>query len=50
MKSFRKALALILCDGFMAALLTGCSGGDGKRIIRIGHNQATDHPTLVGLI
>jgi len=47
-----KALAVLLAAGLLAALLTGCgaSGGESKRIIRIGHNQATDHPTHLGLI
>lgn len=50
MKRFRKVLALALSVGMIAALLTGCGSGDDRRIVRIGHNQATDHPTLAGLI
>ncbi len=34
-----------------AMALTGCAGAsDGRRIVRIGHNQATDHPTHVALL
>jgi len=36
----------------MLVALTGCGGNsasDSKRIIRIGHNQATKHPTHIGL-
>ncbi len=29
--------------------LSGCSGGQGKRIVRIGHNQSTNHPTHIAL-
>ena len=39
-------LVLVLCAGMFA----GCGGdGDDRRIIRIGHNQATTHPTHIGL-
>ena len=31
--------------------LTGCgSATDGKRIVRIGHNQSTNHPSHLGLV
>lgn len=40
-------LSLFLILG--AVSLGGCAGNDGKRIIRIGHNQSTNHPTHVGL-
>lgn len=29
--------------------LTGCSGGTQQRIVRIGHNQSTNHPTHIAL-
>lgn len=36
--------------GVLAAVLTGCQAVTGeKQMIRIGHNQATDHPTHLGL-
>lgn len=49
MKILPKAFAAALCMLLMAAALSGCSGGE-KRIIRIGHNQATDHPTNIALL
>lgn len=38
--------------GILILLLTGCSTGAGsqKQIVRIGHNQATDHPTHIALL
>ena len=40
--------------GLMASLvcivLTGCGKTQEKRIVRIGHNQSTNHPTHIGLI
>lgn len=49
-RSLRNTLALMLSVGVVATVLCGCgSAADGKRIIRIGHNQATDHPTHLGL-
>ena len=51
MRGLYRALALSLGTVLMASVLTGCGGGsDGKRIVRIGHNQATDHPTHVALL
>lgn len=46
MKLLEKALVctLVLCA------LTGCSQGDNKRIVRIGHNQSADHPTHIALV
>lgn len=46
----RKKFGLLLCVlGLSCALLNGCSGTDGKRIVRIGHNQSTNHPTHIAL-
>ena len=43
-------IALLLVLVLSVGVLTGCGGnGDGRRIIRIGHNQATTHPTHIGL-
>ncbi|MBQ7801983.1 MAG: TRAP transporter substrate-binding protein [Oscillospiraceae bacterium] len=45
-----KWIALLLVVAMMACMFAGCGGAaDGKRIIRIGHNQATTHPTHIGL-
>lgn len=52
MKQRRRVLATMLCIMGMAAVaLSGCSaeGGDHRRIVRVGHNQATDHPTNIAL-
>lgn len=52
MKRFCRALAVILSIGMLSAAASGCSaaGRDSRRIIRIGHNQATDHPTHIALL
>ena len=50
MKGFRKMLALAMSVGVIVAMLTGCGSGDDRRIVRIGHNQATDHPTHIALL
>ena len=43
-------IALLCVLVLTVSLFAGCGGaGDGKRIIRIGHNQATTHPTHIGL-
>lgn len=49
MRTIKKLLALGLV--FVLALsVSGCaSKGESKRIIRIGHNQSTNHPTHLGL-
>lgn len=50
MKTFKKVLALALATVMSAAVLTGCGqGSDGRTIIRIGHNQSTNHPTHIAL-
>ena len=41
------AALLVVC--MVAAMLTGCGSTESKRIIRIGHNQSTNHPTHIGL-
>ncbi len=52
MKRFCRALAVILSIGMLSAATSGCSaaGRDSRRIVRIGHNQATDHPTHIALL
>lgn len=52
MKRFRKVIAAALTAVIAASLLAGCGGNgadDGKRIVRIGHNQSSTHPTHIGL-
>lgn len=48
MRNHRKgvwALAVVLAS----LALSGCVGGQEQRIIRIGHNQSTNHPSHIGL-
>jgi len=35
---------------FTAGLLIGCAKAQEKRIVRIGHNQSTNHPSHIGLV
>ncbi len=45
-----KALLLGVFAGMITVALSGCAAAaDGRQIIRIGHNQSTDHPTHLGL-
>ncbi|MDO5397909.1 MAG: TRAP transporter substrate-binding protein [bacterium] len=49
MKGLRKLLYSAAAV-FSLLMLAGCGGGDnGKRIIRIGHNQSSEHPTHIAL-
>ena len=53
MKRWRKMLAICACTGLSILLITGCgdkNSDSDKRIIRVGHNQATDHPIHVALM
>ncbi len=52
MRQCRRVLAVLVSAGLVTAALSGCGagGGDKRQIIRIGHNQATDHPTNIALI
>ena len=47
MKNVKRAAALALCGLLVLGSLFGCSASatDGLQIIRIGHNQSTNHPT-----
>lgn len=45
-----KIAALGLIASLACVVFTGCSKTQEKRIIRIGHNQSTNHPTHIGLI
>ncbi len=46
-RSFLAAMAVLAASG-----LSGCAGSadNGLQIIRIGHNQSTNHPTHTGLL
>lgn len=49
MRRFKKTLALLLTAAMVCMPLAGCSSSDSRRIIRIGHNQSTNHPTHIAL-
>lgn len=47
----KKRIAMLLCIILTGiCLLSGCGRGEEKRIIRIGHNQSTNHPTHIALV
>ena len=46
MKKFLNLLLIVTC----LFILGACGKGDNRRIIRISHNQAQDHPTNIGLL
>lgn len=53
MKKKLRTAALALAGALALTALSGCSGGasaSGVQIIRIGHNQSTNHPTHTGLL
>lgn len=49
MKFLSKTFAIVLAACLLAVTLAGC-GQSEKKIVRIGHNQATDHPTNIALL
>ena len=50
MKRYLRCAALLLAVLLCTMGLTGCGGAaDGRQIIRIGHNQSTNHPTHIAL-
>ena len=49
MKGLKKAAAVFCAAALAGTFLTGCSGGDQRRIVRIGHNQSTNHPIHLAL-
>lgn len=49
MKNFRKRGVLLLAAAAICAALSGCQSADSTRIVRIGHNQSTNHPTHIAL-
>lgn len=48
-KQLKKVLALTGCAMLTVLALSGCSSNSDKRIVRIGHNQSTNHPSHIGL-
>lgn len=49
MKNKGKIVAFSALAGFICLMSTGCASEEQKQIIRIGHNQSTNHPTHIGL-
>lgn len=46
-----KKVFVLMAAMLVAVLLAGCaSKGDSVRIVRIGHNQSTNHPTHIALV
>ena len=47
----RRAIAILLSIlSVLILALSGCSSTQQKRIVRIGHNQSTNHPTHIALV
>lgn len=47
----KRKISMLLCVIILAiAGLTGCGSGEQRRIVRIGHNQSTNHPTHIALV
>lgn len=46
---YRKMMALGALTSISCLVFSGCGQAEQKRIIRIGHNQSTNHPTHIGL-
>ena len=53
MKKSKKLIALALTLTLAFSMLTGCAGGSAegeKIIVRVGHNQSTEHPIHISLV
>ena len=56
MKRLHRAIALMLSGALLTAAVSGCGSTNSaqdstdRTIVRIGHNQATDHPTHISLL
>ena len=49
MKAWKKCGILLSVMLLVVACLCGCGETEQRRIVRIGHNQSTNHPTHIGL-
>ncbi|MBQ8815971.1 MAG: TRAP transporter substrate-binding protein [Lachnospiraceae bacterium] len=49
MKARKKWTVLLAVMLLAAVCLAGCGRAEQKKIVRIGHNQSTNHPTHIGL-
>lgn len=45
----KTALTTVIVLALSCTVLCGCTGNQERRIIRIGHNQSTNHPSHIGL-
>lgn len=50
MKIFKQILYTAVSAALLVTTLTGCGTREDKRIVRIGHVQASDHPTNIGFM
>ncbi len=50
MKMWKKWGILLGVGVWICTILSGCGGSEERKIIRIGHNQSTNHPTHLGLV
>ncbi|MDO5549558.1 MAG: TRAP transporter substrate-binding protein [Lachnospiraceae bacterium] len=48
-KTLTRTLILVCAAAFMCSSLSGCARSQDRKIIRIGHNQSTNHPTHIAL-
>lgn len=49
MRIWKKCSVVVCVCILLSMILMGCSSADERRIIRIGHNQSTNHPTHIAL-
>ena len=49
MKATKKWIVLLSAMVLAVLCMSGCGSSDQRRIVRIGHNQSTNHPTHIGL-
>ncbi|MBR4026119.1 MAG: TRAP transporter substrate-binding protein [Lachnospiraceae bacterium] len=46
----RRFWAILCVLVLLVGTLTGCGSGEQKRIVRIGHNQSTNHPSHIAMV
>ena len=46
----KKRIAVLLCVLLLCFSMAGCGTTEQKRIVRISHNQSTNHPTPIALV
>lgn len=49
MRIWKKCSVVVCVCILLSMILMGCGSADERRIIRIGHNQSTNHPTHIAL-